>query len=168
MYMRRKFLFLFLITVAGLLHCGAQTLNTNRPSDPSLIRGKGSLSFKLNGKIYHANPSEIKCWTTAKVPVAILWAKGDDLNISLQIQHMKGTGIYRIDKDSSGKTNFTVGGKVYWIKRTDGSNYLNVVITGIKDLYSVKLLSGSFEGILEDGDGHRVNITAGLFTTEGI
>lgn len=133
-----------------------------------MLKGLGTLSFKLNGKYYQANKDQTKCWTTANVPLAILWAKGEGLDISWQIQNMQGKGTYRIDKDSAGAINFTIGTKTYWIRKTDGSTYLNITISTIRDKYNVKLLSGSFEGVLEGKDGVKVKITEGRFTTEGI
>jgi len=165
--MRQKIL-LVVIAVTAFFNVHAQTVNGSRPSDPSLMKGKGNLSFKLNGQLYKTDSTQTKCWTTSTVPLAMLWAKGNGLNISWQIQNMQGLTTYRIDKDSKGSINFTIGNKTYWVRKVDGSNYLNIVITGIKDLYSVKLLSGTFEGVLEDKDGNKVQITEGKFTTKGI
>jgi hypothetical protein len=162
---------LFILII--LFHCGfrgsyAQTINENKPSNASLMQGKGIVSFKLNGKSYKSDSSQTKCWTSANVPLAILWAKGASINLSWQIQNFNGKGSYRLDNDSKGKINFTLDGKTYWVRKTDGSNYLDIVITGIKDKYSVKLLSGTFEGVLEDKDGNKVHITQGIFMTSDI
>ena len=165
--MRQKILML-IIPVAMFFYSNAQTVNSSKPSTPSLMKGKGTLSFKLNGRIYNSDSTQTKCWTTATVPLAMLWAKGNVINISWQIQSIQGKGTYKIDKDSKGSINFTIGDKIYWVRKTDGSNYLNIVITGIKDLYSVRLLSGTFEGVLEDKDGNKVQITEGKFATQGI
>jgi hypothetical protein len=62
--------------------------------------------------------------------------------------------------------NITVNGKTYGIRSVMKDDYINVVITGIKTLGPVLLLSGTFEGILQDKDGNKVKITEGKFTTE--
>jgi hypothetical protein len=77
-------------------------------------------------------------------------------------------GAYRVDNDSNGKLNFTLRGKTYWVRDVDGTNYLNIRITGVKEKYNVKLLSGTFEGVLADKDGNKVRITEGVFVTSDI
>lgn len=160
---------LLLVAVIIAWFCShSQTLYTSKPSSPSLMKGKGTLSFKLNGHAWKSDTTQTKCWTSEKTPVAMLWAKGTSIHISWQIQNITGKGNYRIDKDSKGTINITVGSKTYWIRKTDGSNYLDISITGIRELYGVKLLSGTFKGIVEDKEGNKVMITEGKFTTDGI
>ena len=166
--MRQKFFLLTVVIAASILYGNAQTVNTNKPSSPALSKGKGSLTFKLNGKFYQTDTSHTKCWTSPTIPVAILWSSGNGLDVSWKILDIKGKGIYKIDRDSRGSVSFFIAGKTYWIRKIDGSNYLTITVTGMKDLYGVKLLSGTFEGIIEDKDGNRVQITEGKFTTEGI
>ncbi|MDP4264847.1 MAG: DUF6252 family protein [Bacteroidota bacterium] len=166
--MLSRLFILLIVSNSWFVDSSAQTINENKPSNASLLQGKGTLSFKINGKLYRSDSSQTKCWTSPNVPLAILWGKGLSINISWQIQNYNGKGAYRLDNDSKGKINFTLEGKTYWVRKTDGSNYLDIVITGIKDNYSVKLLSGTFEGVLEDGDGNKVRITQGVFVTNGI
>jgi hypothetical protein len=158
-------LFFFQVACSAL---SAQTLNQHRPSDPTLVKGKGQLSFRMMGTIYHSNPTQTKCWTSPQVPLTILWAIGEDLLISWQLQQVKTKGQYRIERDSSGKVNFSIAGKSYWIRKTDGSNYLLVTITAVREVYNVKLLSGTFDAVLEDKEGNKVKITEGRFVTEDI
>lgn len=155
------------IALLCLLNAGAQTINRNKPSDPSLIKGKGSFSCKINGQLYRSAAGQAKCWTSSTVTIALLWAKGDQLDVSCQIQHIDGTGSYLIKADSSGTVNFTIGNRVYWIRRT-GQNYLRITLTGIREVHNIKLLSGTFEGVLEDKNGNRIQITEGRFTTEDV
>jgi hypothetical protein len=166
--MRKKFFLLIIAATLFLYNSSAQTPNASKPSAPSLMKGKGTLSFKINGQLYNSDSTQTKCWTTATVPLAMLWAKGNNINISWQIRDMQGTGSYRIDKDSKGSINFTINNKTYWVRKTDGSNYLNISITNVKEVYTVKLLSGTFEGILEDKDGNKVQVIDGKFNTKGI
>jgi hypothetical protein len=166
--MWQKSFLLAVVIAANVLYGNAQTVNTSKPSSPALSQGKGTLTFKLNGKFYQTDTSRTKCWTTPTIPVAILWSSGNGLDISWKILEIKGKGVYRIDRDSRGSVSFSIAGKTYWIRKTDGSNYLTITVTVMKDLYGVKLLSGNFEGIIEDKDGNKVQITEGKFTTEGI
>ena len=122
----------------------------------------------MNGQTHTTDSTETKCWTSSNVSIAMLWAKGTGINISWQIQGFKDMGAYRVDNDSKGRLNFTLQGKTYWIRDTDGSNYLNIRVTGVKEKYNVKLLSGTFEGILSDKEGNKVRITDGVFVTRDI
>jgi hypothetical protein len=165
--MRKRILILAAIVLTAV--CGnSQTLYTSKPSSPSLMKGKGILTFKISGRTFQSDSTQTKCWTSERTPVAMLWAKGQNIHVSWQIQNIAGKGSYRIDKDSKGTINITIGNKTYWIRKTDGSNHLNVIITGIKEMYGVKLLSGSFEGVVEDKNGNKVVITEGKFVTDGI
>lgn len=133
-----------------------------------LSKGKGSLSFKLDGKLYETNPQRTKCWSTSSVPLAMLMSYGDGLQISWQMGYQEGNDTYKLDGDDKGNVNFTIGEKTYWTRSVTGDNYLNIKITNVKDQYNVKLLSGTFEGVLEDKDGNKVQITEGQFVTESI
>jgi hypothetical protein len=160
---------LLIVVMFGLLTCAiSQTANISKPSTQSLTKGKGTLSFKMNGQLFKTDSTETKCWTSSNVSIAMLWAKGANISISWQIQHFNDMGAYRVDNDSKGKLNFTLQGKTYWIRDVDGSNYLNIRITGVKEKYNVKLLSGTFEGVLADKDGNKVRITEGVFVTSDI
>jgi hypothetical protein len=80
----------------------------------------------------------------------------------------EGKNSYKLDGDSKGTINFTIAGKTYWTRSVMGDNYLDIIVTGIKNKYSLKLLSGTFEGVLEDKDGKKVQITEGKFVTDDI
>lgn len=166
--MPSRTIFLFLVLVNLFLAGYAQTANENKPASSSLLHGKGKLSFKVNGTNYRSDSTQTKCWTSTNVPLAILWARSETISISWQIQDFHSKGTYRIDNDKKGKINFTINGTTYWIRKTDGTNYLNITVTGTRDKFSVKLLSGSFEGVAEDKDGNKIHITNGVFITEDI
>jgi hypothetical protein len=142
--------------------------NGKRPDMSKLATGKGSLSFKLNGQLYQTDPGHTKCWSTASVPLAMMMAKGDGLSISWQMGYKEGERSYKLDGDDKGTVNFTIGGKTYWTRSVKGDNYLDIKITEVKDKYSLKMLSGTFEGVLEDKDRNKVQITEGKFVTEDI
>src|SRR5689334_16537478 len=112
--MRQKFFLLALVIAASIFYGNAQTVNANKPSSPALSQGKGSLTFKLNGKFYQTDTSHTKCWTSPTVPVAILWSSGNGLDVSWKILDIKGKGIYKIDRDSRGSVSFFIAGKTYW------------------------------------------------------
>lgn len=139
------------------------------PAGKSIMQGKGSLSFKLDGQLYETDRQKTKCWSTTTAPLAMLMAKGDEgLLISWQMGYTAGQNTYKLDGDSKGTINFTVAGKTYWTRSVKGDNYLDIKITSTKDKYSLILLSGTFEGVLEDKEGNKVQITEGKFVTEDI
>jgi hypothetical protein len=138
-------------------------------SIPGNRQSVGSLSFKLNGELFEADPANAKAWTSTGVPLAMMMAKNDKgLSVSMQVHNMKGEGAYKLDSDSDGGMSITVNGKTYGIRSVMKDDYINVVISGSKTLGPVLLLSGTFEGVLEDKDGNKVQITEGRFTTESI
>ena len=139
-----------------------------RPKKLDLTRGKGSLSFKLNGQLYATDPTKTKCWTTTNVSLAMLMAKGEGLSISWQMGYTTGQSEYKLEGDKQGTINFTIAGKTYWTRRVTGANYLDIKITSAVNKYNIILLSGTFEGVLEDKDGNKVQITEGKFVTEDI
>lgn len=142
-----------------------------KPERPSLGNHKsvGSLSFKLNGEFFEADPSRAKAWTSNGIPLAMLVAKNDKgLSVSAQIKNFNNEGTYKLDSDSKGGASFTVNGKTYGTLSVMKDDCLNVVITGIKTLGPVLLLSGTFEGVLEDKDRNKVQITEGRFTTKSL
>ena len=138
------------------------------PKKLDLTRGKGSLSFKLNGQLYATDPTKTKCWTTTNVPLAMLMAKGEGLSISWQMGYTSGQSEYKLEGDKQGTINFTIADKTYWTRRVTGANYLDIKITSADNKYNVILLSGTFEGVLEDKDDNKVQITEGKFVTEDI
>ncbi len=171
----------FLILFIFLLSCGNNStaddkkISNNdkitKPEVPASGKHKsvGSLSFKLNGELFEADPDKAKAWTTSQLPLAMLMARNDKgLSVSMQIQNITGIGEYKLDGDSKGNINFTVNGKTYWTRSVMGDNYLNLKITSTKNQATVVLLSGTFEGVLEDKDGKKVQISEGRFTTESL
>jgi hypothetical protein len=132
-----------------------------------LSKGKGLLTFKMDGQLYETDPKRTKCWTTTSVPLAMLMANGNAMSISWQMGYEQGKDTYKLD-GHNGSTNFTIGGKTYWTRSLKGDNYLNIIVTSVKNKYSLILLSGTFEGVLEDKEGNKVQITEGKFVTEDI
>ena len=99
----------------------------------------------------------------------MLMAKGDGgLLVSWQMGYTSGQADYKLDGDKKGTINFTIDGKTYWTRSVTGDNFLDIKITEAKNKYNVILLSGTFEGVLEDKEGNKVQITEGKFITEDI
>jgi hypothetical protein len=136
---------------------------------PGRHESKGSLSFKMDGVLYEADPAHAKAWTTMQIPLAMLMARNDKgLSVSMQLQNISSEDAYRIDGDRKGNVSFIINGKTYWTRSVMKDNYLDIVITNRKQQATVVLLSGTFEGVLEDKDGNKVQITEGRFTTESL
>jgi hypothetical protein len=132
-------------------------------------QGKGSLSFKLDGQYYEADPAHVKAFSNSQIPMGMLMARNNNgLSVSMQINNMHGEGTYKMDGDKKGTLNFTINGKTYWTRSVTGKNYLDLVITSTTSIGTVILLNGTFEGLLEDKDGNVVHITEGKFTTESL
>lgn len=158
-------------TTAKLVENATDTSTHPSPGTPHLTTShvsKGSLSFKVNGQAFEADPAHAKCWSTSNIPLIMCMAKGKDLTVSLEIGSNSGKGVFRIESDKQGKVGFTIADKFYWVKLK--GDYLSVTITDSKTVQysSVVMLSGTFEGQLEDKDGNKVLITDGQFTTESL
>jgi hypothetical protein len=172
--MKNCFQILLFTIVAFFLSCNENREHTspspgNQPGLQGKRESRGSLSFKLNGEFFEADPAQSKAWTGNGVPLALLTGKNDKgLFVSMQMQNFKGEGAYKLDSDRNGGMSITVNGKDYGIRSVMKDDYLDVVISGIKTLGAVLLLSGTFEGVLEDKDGNKVQITEGRFTTESL
>lgn len=168
-----KYYLLSILSLA-LFSCGSNNepgrndkiVKPQRPSPDH--QSVGSLSFKLNGKPYEADPAHAKAWTTTQIPLAMMIAKGEGISVSMQIQNMQGKGSYKLDGDSKGTISFTVEGKTYWTRSVTGKNYLDLEVTSTKKQGTVVLLSGTFSGVIEGNDGVPVQITEGKFTTESL
>jgi hypothetical protein len=173
--MPKPFSFLIGLVILFLSACKG---NGQKSSDPSSTLpqpfvkakhvSKGSLSFKLDGQLYEADPSHAKAWQTGQMPLALFMAGNDKgLTVSMQL-NINGVGDYKIDSDKKGTVGFTNNGKYYWVRSVTGADYLDIHVTKATTQYSVILLSGTFDGVLEDKDGTRVQITEGQFSTESI
>lgn len=131
-------------------------------------QSKGSFSFKVNGELIEADPAHTKAWRTLQMPLAMLLASNDKgLSVSWQWMNEK-EGDYTIDSDKKGKVGFTINGKMYWVRSVLKDEYLNIHVTKRTTQATVILLSGTFDGILEDKDGNKITITDGVFTTESL
>lgn len=128
--------------------------------------GKGSFSFRLDGVLVESDPSRTKCWSTINVPLAMMMARGERMTAGWQMPYTKGQTSYRLDAGAAG-ASFTVDGKNY-ATRQKKENYINVEVTNVKEYYNVYLLSGTFEGMVQDNDGKTFTVTEGKFVTESL
>ena len=130
--------------------------------------GKGSLSFKANGTLYQADPAHAKAFSNAQMPAAMIMARNDNgLTVSVQFGYTK-EGAYKIDRDGKGTVGFTINNAMYWVRMPSNGEYLTINITKAQTIGNVILLSGTFEGVLEDKDGNKITITDGQFTTDNL
>lgn len=172
--MKNTFQILLFSTVILFTACNGNGQKTPASSgQPSGMQDKresrGTLSFKLNGQFFEADPANAKAWTGKGVPLAILKATNNQgLDVSMQVEDMTGEGTYKLNCDSRGGISITVNGKTYGLHKAMKEDYLNVVITDIKTVGPVLLLSGTFEAVLDDNNGNKVQITEGRFITEHI
>jgi hypothetical protein len=149
-----RFIFLLVISVMSLVAM-AQVRHAS----------KGSMSFKFNGQAYAADPSHAKGYAMSQTGLGYINGANSTTGILIGLElFVKAKGEYVIKGDKDGKVNFTINGVMYWVRSS--GNYLKIVIKETKQLGSLLLLNGTFEGIVEDKDGHKAQITEGKFSTE--
>src|SRR5687767_1795664 len=122
-YTRSLSHFLLLSVILVFFSCGESAINesattvkkndnreaASKSRPKGITRGKGSLSFKLDGQLYETNPQRTKCWTTTGIPLAMLMAFGEGLSISWQMGFTADQKSYKLDGDKKGNINFTIG-----------------------------------------------------------
>lgn len=124
---------------------------------------KGSLSFKLNGKLYMADSSHARGYANKQTMQAYInGANNEDMVIGIEIKKMKGIGTYIVNNDE-GKVDFTINHKIFSIVKP--GDYLKVTITFIRQQNSFLLLNGTFEASLQDKLGNKIIVTEGKFET---
>ena len=128
---------------------------------------KGSMSFKFNGQVYEADPAHAKGYAMKQSGLGYINGANSSKGILIGLElFIKGKGSYSIKGDKDGKVNFTINDDTYWIK--NAGDYLNVEITDTRQIGQLLLLNGTFEGIVEDKEGHKAQITEGKFSTESL
>lgn len=169
--MTKYFLYTSLACFFIISSCKNKADKIKRPDDNHITvrhQSSGSFSFKLNGEYHEADPAHAKAWKTAQSPLALLLARNDKgLSVSWQL-YITGEGDYKIDDNSKGTLSFNINDKTYWVASKGNGDYLDVHITKATEQATVILLSGTFEGVLEDREGNKIQITEGTFMTESI
>lgn len=124
---------------------------------------KGSLSFKLNGKMYIADSSHARGYVNKQTMQAYInGANSEDMVIGIEFSGLNVKGTFTLC-NTNGKVDFTIQHKTYSIVKP--GDYLKLTITNIKQQGSFLLLDGSFEGSLQDKLGNKALITEGKFET---
>ena len=149
--------FLLPILLLFLLTAFANDKALNKPLS------NGSLSFKLNGKLYTADSSHARGYANKQTMQAYInGANSEDMVMGIEIKNLKGTGVYMISSNT-GKVDFTINHKTYTVLKP--GDYLTITVTAVKQQSSFLLLNGLFEGSLQDKLGNKVLITEGRFET---
>lgn len=173
-----KYFNILILILTFLTACKSKSQNENinatNSGNKSLAGSKsgstiftGVFSFKANGELITAESDKVKSWTTTQFPIGIIIASNKNgLFVSMQIKNMTGAGSYKLDGDDKGTVHFTVNGHTYFTKGEKGENVLNLNVTNTKGDSTMILLSGTFDGVLEDKDGNKLQITEGVFSTD--
>lgn len=124
---------------------------------------KGSLSFKLNGKMYIADSSHARGYVNKQTMQAYInGANSEDMVMGIEFSGVNGKGTFTLS-NTNGKVDFTIQHKTYSLVKP--GDYLKLTITNIKQQGSFLLLNGVFEGSLQDKLGNKALITEGKFET---
>lgn len=132
-------------------------------SSPGIIKSVGSLTFRCNGQLYTADSTHARGYAVRQTSVAyISGANSETMVIDIEWRGVKQTGTFLINyKDS--KAEFSINHKGYSLKQE--GDYLKIVIDRVKQQGAFLLLSGTFEGQLQDKNGNKAKITEGRFET---
>lgn len=140
---------------------------SSNPFGTSTHSSKGSMSFKFNGQLYEADPSHAKGYAMIQSGLGYINGANSEKGILISLELLiRGKGSYSIKGDKDGKVNFTINDVMYWVR--SAGDYLNIEITSVKQMSQLLLLNGTFNGVVEDKDGHKVQITEGKFSTESL
>jgi hypothetical protein len=149
--MKRYLNILMLIWVPLLLSATA-----GRPSS------LGTLRFQANGQLYTADTTHARGYAVQQTTQAYINGASADMVIGIEWKGVKGPGIYSIDT-RAGKAEFTINHKSYFPKQA--GDFLKITVLSAKQQGAFLLLNGTFEGQLQDRNGNRLKITAGIFET---
>ena len=131
--------------------------------NPKAARSLGSLSFWCNGEFYAADSTHARAYGVKQTSVAyIKGANKENMIASIEWKAVKGPGQFIIGKQN-GKVEFTINHKTYLL--TGAGDYIKIMISKVKQQDSFLLLSGTFEGQLQDKSGNKIKITEGSFET---
>lgn len=127
------------------------------------INSTGSLNFKCNGQLYAADSSHARAYALKQTDAAFIKAANTaNIVLSVEWKGLKGPGTYIITSKES-NAEFTIDHKTYLLKQAN--DYIKIVITNVKHSGSFLLLSGTFEGQLQDKNGTKIKISEGKFST---
>ena len=132
-------------------------------TSPQVIKSIGSLTFHCNGQVYTADSTHARGYAVKQTAMAYInSANSENMVINIEWREVKGPGTFFVNK-KTGKAEFTINHKTYSLKQPD--DYLKIVISSVKQQGAFVLLSGTFEGQLQDKNGNKARITEGRFET---
>jgi hypothetical protein len=130
---------------------------------PLIVRSIGALTFRCNGQLYTADSTHARGYAVKQTAVAYLnGANSETMVINIEWKGVKGAGTFFINSKES-NAEFTINHKTYSLKQP--GSYLKIVIIRAKQQGAFVLLSGTFEGQLQDKNGNKATITEGRFET---
>jgi hypothetical protein len=130
---------------------------------PPNIKSVGSLTFRCNGRLYTADSTHARGYAVKQTSVAYInGANSETMVIDIEWKGVKKPGTFLLNSKGS-KAEFTINLKTYSLKQAGG--WLKIVISSVKQQGSFVLLSGTFEGQLQDKNGNKAEITEGRFET---
>ena len=152
--MKRYLHILMLLWFPGLLSAIA-----NKPGS------LGTLHFQANGQLYTADSTHARGYAVKQTTLAYINGANQEMVIGIEWKGVKGPGVYSIDA-RVGKVEFTINHKSYFPKEA-GDN-LTIKVLSAKQQGAFLLLNGTFEGQLQDRNGNKLKITAGVFETRSL
>jgi hypothetical protein len=123
---------------------------------------RGTLRFQANGQLFTADTTHARGYAIQQTTQAYINGASADMVIGIEWKGVKGPGIYSIDT-RAGKAEFTINHKSYFPKQA--GDFLKITVLSAKQQGAFLLLNGTFEGQLQDRNGNRLKITAGIFET---
>jgi hypothetical protein len=123
---------------------------------------RGTLRFQANGQLYTADSTHARGYAVQQTTLAYINGANGDMVIGIEWKGVKGPGIFSIDT-RSGKAEFTINHKSYFPKQA--GDFIKITVLSAKQQGAFLLLNGTFEGQLQDRNGNRLKITAGIFET---
>ena len=125
----------------------------------------GTLQFWVNSQLYKADSTHARGYAVRQSSLAYINGANSDMVIGVQWNGVKGPGTFLIDA-REGKAEFSTNNKTYLLKQT--GDYLKVTVKAVKQQGAFLLLSGTFEGQLQDRNGNKLKITEGFFETRSL
>jgi len=122
----------------------------------------GALSFRANGQLYTADSSHARGYAVKQTSLAFINGASSNMVIGVEWKGVKGPGTYTIDT-REGKAEFIIDHKTFFPKQAN--DYLKVIVKSARQQGAFLLLSGSFEGQLQDRNGNKLKIDGGSFET---
>jgi hypothetical protein len=149
--MKRYLHILMLLWIPGLL-----SAITSKPGS------LGTLHFQANGQLYTADSTHARGYAVKQTTLAYINGANEEMVIGIEWKGVKGPGVYSIDI-RAGKAEFSINHKSYFPKQA--GDYLTITVLAAKQQGAFLLLNGTFEGQLQDRNGNKLKITAGIFET---